>query len=334
MERRVFVCERRGLSGLVARTEELSELAPHEVRVQVKAIGLNFADVFSILGMYTAAPKRPFVPGLEFAGVVDAVGCDVTAFKIGERVMGVQKFGAYATALNVDARLVRRIPDNWSIEEGAAYLVAHLTAYYGLIDQCRLRQGETVLIQSAAGAVGLAALHIAKAHGCFVIGAVGSEAKRAFCLQQGYNECIVRGHQFKHTLRTALGDRPLDVVMETMGGATFEDSYELLAPRGRIALYGYAQYMPHSPLSYLSGLWRYVRRPRVDTFRLNNRLVAGFNLIYLFDHVDDMGRYVDELLRLCADKPHIGATYSFDELPKALEALKSGKTVGKMVVTV
>ena len=146
------------------------------------------------------------------------------------------------------------MPEDWSFEGGAAHIVASLTAYYGLIDQCRLKKGETVLIQSAAGGVGLAALAIAKKYGCYAIGAVGSESKKEFCIQRGCDAVIVRSGSFKKDLQKALGNRKLNVVMEAIGGQTFRDSFSLLAPRGRIAIYGFAEYMPHSLLSYVAGL--------------------------------------------------------------------------------
>jgi NADPH:quinone reductase-like Zn-dependent oxidoreductase len=334
MEREVYISERRGIAGLVKKTETIPPPKPHEVQIAVRAIGLNFADVFCVLGMYEAAPKYPYIPGLEYAGIVEAVGENVTHFKKGDRVMGVTLFGAYATAINVDAGFVRPLPSDWSFEEGAAYLVASLTAYYGLVDQCRLQRSETVLIQSAAGGVGLAALSIAKKYGCYVIGAVGSEEKKEFCLEKGYDAVIVRDELFKMKLKAALAGRELNVVMESIGGKAFTDCYEMLAPRGRIAVYGYAAFMPKNIFSYIGLLWRYLRRPRVDTFNLNNRTVAGFNLIYLFDKADLIRNYADEIDALGIGKPLIGESFKFENLPEAVELLKSGKTTRKMVVTV
>lgn len=334
MRRTAYYCHPGNLRNLERRDEELAAPLPHEVQVEVRAVGLNFADVFAILGLYEAAPKTPFIPGLEYSGIVDAVGDNVTDFKRGDRVMGVSFFGAYATALNVDARFVRHIPVGWTFEDGAACIVASLTAYYGLIDQCRLKKGETVLIQSAAGGVGLAALKIAKKYGCFVIGAVGSESKRSFCMEQGYDRVVVRGRTFKRQLQDSLAGRELNVVMEAIGGQAFKDSYALLAPRGRIAIYGFAEFMPKNVFSYVAGIWKYLRRPRIDTLNLNNRLVAGFNLIYLFSHVEDIKKYVDEIDALGVGKPYIGAAYPFEELPAALSALKSRETVGKVVVKI
>lgn len=334
MRRTIYVSERLGIQGLRRQEQELAAPGDNEVQVEVRAIGLNFADVFSVLGLYAAAPRRPFTPGIEFSGVIASVGSGVRGYEIGDRVMGVRFFGAYTTALNVDAELVRRIPDDWSFEDGAGHIVATLTAYYGLVDQCRLKRGETVLIQSAAGAVGLAALSIAKKFDCHVIGTVGARSKEDLCRHRGYDAIVVRGREFRKDLERSLAGRELDVIMDSVGGSTFGQSFSYLAPRGRAAVYGFAELMPYSALSYISMVWKYLRRPRIDTMQLNNRMIAGFNLIYLFDKADEIGAYLEEIAALNIGKPYIGATYSFEEIPQALASLRSGKTSGKIIVIV
>ena len=149
-----------------------------EVLVNVRCIGLNFADVFSVLGLYSATPKGEFVPGLEFSGVVAAVGSEPTSdgmttvefatveareraereaslFKPGDRVSGVVRFGAYSTSILAPAHQLRKIPKDWSFEEGAAFNVQALTSYYGLKELGNVRRGQTVLVHSCAGGCGL-----------------------------------------------------------------------------------------------------------------------------------------------------------------------------------
>ena len=149
--------------------DTLAEPAPNEVTVAVKSIGLNFADVFTIWGLYKAAPKDVFTPGLEYAGTIIKVGSEVQDLEIGTRVMGVTRFGAYTTHLNIDQRYVVPIPSSWSYQEGAAYLVQVLTAYYGLKELGNLKDEQTVLIHSGGGGVGLLANRIAKKKNAFTI---------------------------------------------------------------------------------------------------------------------------------------------------------------------
>jgi alcohol dehydrogenase len=154
--------------------EEIPVLEKHEVQVQVKAIGLNFADIFAVLGLYGATPEGSFIPGLEYAGIVSKVGDEVKGIEQGQQVMGVTRFGAYTTHLNIDQKYIIPLPEGWSFEEGAAYLVQVLTAYYALSELGGIKPGATVLIQSAAGGVGLWANRIAKQYEAYTIGCVGS----------------------------------------------------------------------------------------------------------------------------------------------------------------
>lgn len=316
------------------RTESLSDPQSNEVQIKIRAIGINFADAFSILGLYEAAPKGEFVPGLEFSGEIINIGSSVQRFKMGQRVMGVSRFGAYTTHLNVDQAYLLPLQDSWSFEEGAAYIVQTLTAYYGLVTLGRIALKETLLVQSAAGGVGLAALKIAKKHNCFVIGIVGDGSKIDFCKQQGYDEVFVRDTFLKGNLRRALGNRSLDVVMECIGGTVFEECLSLLSSQGRMIVYGFSRYMPKGKPSFLHLALQYLRRPKLDVENLNNRSVAVFNLINLFEKTDQMKRLLEETDGLGLTKPYIGHEYTFQKLPEAIQALRSGKTVGKVIVRV
>ena len=147
---------------LKLRTETLEEPGPDEVCVRVRAIGLNFADVFAMQGLYSATPAGSFIPGLEFAGEIVAVGASVGDWRVGDRVMGVTKFGGYVSHINSHHRYVIPLPDQWSYEQGAGFLVQGLTAYYALQELGNLKPGMTVLIHSAAGGVGILANRICK----------------------------------------------------------------------------------------------------------------------------------------------------------------------------
>ena len=155
MLRHAYRLHSGSLSKMKLVEEQLPDPGPGEATIAVKAIGLNFADIFAIWGLYSATPAGEFVPGLEYAGVVARVGAGVTHLREGDEVMGVIRFGAYATHLNIDARYVLPLPPGWSFEEGAAYPVQALTAYYSLKELGTIRQSHTVLIHSAAGGVGI-----------------------------------------------------------------------------------------------------------------------------------------------------------------------------------
>ncbi len=325
------------LKNLKIIEETLSDPADNEVTIEVYSIGLNFADLFAIWGLYSATPKGEFVPGLEFSGVVVAVGKDVKQIKINDRVMGVTRFGAYTTHLNIDHRYVIPLPEGWSFPEGAGFLVQMLTAYYGLINLGNLQQNQTVLIHSGAGGVGLFANKIAKKYNAFTIGTVGSASKVDFLKKAGYDKVIVRGDDFKEKLKASLSGRDLNIVMECIGGKIFMAGYSAMAPMGRMIVYGSARYAsPGDKPNYLKMMYQFFTRPKIDPQKMieNNKGIFGFNLIWLYDQVELMHQILNEVQQLKIEKPYIGNQFDFENLKDAMKLFQSGKTIGKVVVNV
>ena len=337
MRRKSFRISKAGsLNNIRLVEEKLREPEENEVTIEVKAIGLNFADLFAIQGLYSATPKGSFIPGLEYSGIVTKKGKNVQEFEIGSRVMGAIKFGAYTTHLNIDPRYIIKLPEDWSFEEGASFIVQSLTAYYSLVELGNIKQDYTVLIHSAAGGVGIYANRIAKIYNAFTIGTIGSELKRNFLINEGYDEIIFRSNNFSKKLRHILEDRKLNIVLESIGGKIFEDSFKLLAPSGRIIIYGGAQFMSHSAKpDYLKLIPKYLFRPRVDPLSLSNlnKSIMGFNLIYLWDRPNELKVMIKNILEMNLKKPHVGKVYSFRNLMEALRYFQSGRSIGKVVVT-
>ena len=336
MNRKVYRIRKAGsLNNIGLIEEELPEPADNELMIEVRAIGFNFADLFAIQGLYSATPKGSFTPGLEYSGLIIQTGKDVSDFRVNDKVMGVIKFGAYTTHINIDHRYVQKLPIDWTFEEGAAFIVQSLTAYYALIKLGNIKDNDTVLIHSAAGGVGIYANRIAKKFNAFTIGTVGNNSKTEFLINEGYDSVIVRDNNFNEKLKQCLGERKLNIVLESIGGKIFKDSFDLLSPSGRLIIYGGAQFMSHSARpNYLKLLFQYLTRPKVDPLSLSdtNRSIMGFNLIYLWDKPDMMKRMLSNILNLDIKKPYIGSTFSFDKLPEALKLFQSGKTIGKVVV--
>ena len=326
------------ITNLKISKEEIAPPDEEEVLIEVQSIGLNFADVFAILGLYSATPKGSFIPGLEFSGLVLEVGSGVSAFKAGDRVMGVTRFGAYSNMICVDYRYVIPLTADWSFEEGASYLVQMLTAYYGLKHLGDIQDGKTVLIHSAAGGVGIWANRIAKAYQCFTVGSVGSASKKEITTREGYDAAIVRRNDtFKSDIIDALQGRPLDLIMECIGGSIMRQGFDLLAPMGRLIVYGSAHYGGTGNRPFWPKLiWKYLNRPKIDPQNMirQNKSVMAFNLIYLFDHIHLMHAVLEEIRSLHLGRPIIGETYSFDQLPTAIKHFQSGQTVGKVVVNI
>lgn len=326
------------LSRMKLVTEKLPTLQPHEARVHVKAIGLNFADVFAIKGLYSATPKGSFVPGLEYAGVVEEVGPEVTTVKPGDRVFGVTRFGGYTDTIQIEAKYLMALPGDWSFAQGAALPVQVLTAYYALFPLANLQEGATVLIQSAAGGVGLLANRLAKTKNAYTIGSVGNPNKVDLLRSEGYDQHIIRDEKrFKEQLRDTLKDRELHVILETQGGKVMMDSLANLAPMGRMVSYGSARFQNTGDKpNLLRTAWKWYTRPKIDPMQLTstNRSVMAFNLIYLFERAHLMHEYLQEVAKLNMGPPLVGHEFPFQDLHEAVRLFSTGKTVGKVIVKV
>jgi len=335
MERIFYTLKAGSIKNLRIEKGHLDEPAPDEIQVEVKAIGLNFADIFAIWGLYSATPTGQFTPGLEYSGLVLKTGSSVTNFKAGDRIMGVTRFGAYCSHLNVDHRYMIPLPDDWSFDQGAGYLVQVLTAYYALVYLGNLEKDMVVLIHSAAGGVGIWANRIAKLKGAHTIGTVGSESKFQLLQQEGYDQYLVRSKSFGTDLDRCLGDRELNLIMECIGGKILVEGYERLAPQGRMIAYGSARYAHAGARpNYLKLALTYFSRPKIDPQKMieQNKAVMGFNLIWLYSKVELMHRVLREIRALELGQPLVGHRYPFDELPDALTFFKTGKSTGKIVV--
>jgi NADPH:quinone reductase-like Zn-dependent oxidoreductase len=338
MKRKVYRIKRPGsINRLKINEEELPEPADKEITVEIKSIGLNFADVFTILGLYKAAEKSDIIPGLEFSGIVINKGKFANDFNIGDKVYCASKFGAYVSHINIHQFYAMKLPDDWTFEEGAAFIVQSLTAYYALVVLGEINSGKTVLIHSAAGGVGINANRIAKKFSAFNIGTVGSESKTGLLKSEGYDAVIIRDKNLKENILQSLDGRKLDIVLDTVGSKVFKTSFDLLAPMGRIIVYGAGAYSTGKLSSnYFKLAYKYLTRPKVDPLRMieQNRAVMAFNLIWLYEKKEYLKSLLNEIIKLNLSKPLISQRYSFQNLPEALMKLKSGTTTGKVVVDI
>ncbi|MBM4233199.1 MAG: zinc-binding dehydrogenase [Gammaproteobacteria bacterium] len=333
-------------AGSLARLKLIEEPLPPpgsgEVQVEVEAIGINFADVFACLGLYSATPKGSFVPGLECAGRIRRLGSRVTGWQEGDAVIVLTRFGGYTTHLNVDARTLWPIPAGWTFEEAAAYPVQALTAWYGLRPLGNARAGSAVLVQSAAGGVGLNALHALQRIGARPVAVVGSAGKRDWLIDHfGLDPAtvVIRGPGLDTALDAALAHlaKPgFDVVLDAVYGEGFRLAFKRLAPEGRYVLYGAADFMDGGRRpNFLKLAWRYLRRPRLDPLAMisQNRGFLAFNLIWLWEQADRLPESMRATFALIVERPHIGAIYRFDEAHAALAAIQSGHTTGKLILS-
>jgi len=335
-QRAVWRIDKAGdITDLRLLNDDLADLASDMVRVQVQAVGLNFADIFALTGLYSATPKGAFIPGLEFSGIVIDNRDAQSQLNVGDRVMGCIRFGAYATVVDVAASQLTRLPDDWSFAQGAAFLVQTFTAWYALRELGNVKAGQLALIHSAAGGVGLQALQLCKAFGVNVIGSVGDATKQQWLRQQGWREVIIRDAQFADNLQHAIGERELRVVLDGVGGKTQQQSFEALAPCGRLIVFGAAEFTPGKRRpNWMKIAWRYFRRPRYEVLNMisANKSVMAFNLIWLWQKRELFDQMNRELAVLHLPPPHIGHRDDFTQAAEAIEKLRSGTSFGKIVL--
>jgi NADPH:quinone reductase-like Zn-dependent oxidoreductase len=256
-----------------------------EVRIRVRAAGVNFADVLARLGLYPDAPKPPLVVGYEVAGHVDAIGGSVTGFTEGDRVVALTRFGGYSDVVVVPARQTFHFPDSLSDSEAAAVPVTYLTAALALYRMAALAPGETVLVHNAGGGVGIAATQLARLRRATVIGTASAfkhDALRSF----GVDHAIDYRHaNVIDEVRKLTKGRGVDVILDPIGGTSFTSSYRMLAPLGRLIIFGLSAAAPAERRSLWRAFVAWKSTPRFDPLSLinRNRGVFGLHVGHLWD---------------------------------------------------
>lgn len=249
-----WLCESpTGVDALVWKEVPTPDPKSDEIRVAVKAASLNFPDLLIIQGKYQIKPSLPFVPGTEFAGVVDAVGDGVEGFKPGDAVAAFAGTGGFASHACIPASLAMALPANFKLEEAAAFICTYATSHHALLDRAALQPNETVLILGAAGGVGTAAIQIAKAAGARVIAAASTDEKCARCIELGADATINYSHgNLRDELKVLTASRGPDVIYDPVGGDLAEAAFRSIAWRGRYLVVGFAQgQIPVLPLNLI-----------------------------------------------------------------------------------
>jgi NADPH2:quinone reductase len=297
------------------------EVRPGMILLRVRAAGINFADTLFRQGQYAITPKLPDTPGLEAAGEIEAVGNGVSGLKTGMRVaaLGAKTYAEYALA---PAAQVIPLPDFVSFEQGAAFPVQTLTAWHMLHTSHRTGPGQTVIVHSAAGGVGIVAVQIAKAAGARVIGTVSSEAKAKLAREYGADDVInYATHDFAAEAMRLTSDRGVDLILDAVGATTFEKGLGCLAPFGHIILYGRSGGAPQ-PLNLFKLFEKSLK-------------VSGFVLYTLSALPDVMRGGIESSFRLIQEKKLrllVGRSFPLAQAAEAHRFMESRGSVGKLVL--
>lgn len=296
-----------------------------EVRVKVAAAAVNFPDLLMTRGAYQLKPPLPFTQGLEFSGVVDAVGPNVTAWRVGDEVMGgnAQGHGAMAEYAIGQALKMRRKPSGLNWEEASAYAVTYVSAYVGLMQCAKVQPGEWVLVHGAAGGVGLAAVDMAKALGARVIAAASTEEKRQAIARIYAPDAVISSEAgFREEVKRITGGAGADVIFDPVGGDIFDESTRCIAFGGRLLVVGFT-----------SG--------RIATMATNIALIKGFSVMGVrageyCRRFPDRGQLcysaIDRMAEAGVIRPHIDRVLDLADWREGYELLDQRKVVGKVVL--
>jgi NADPH:quinone reductase-like Zn-dependent oxidoreductase len=311
--------------------------SPGELRIRVRASGVNFSDVLSRLGLYPDAPKPPLVVGYEVAGHVDAIGSAVTGFAAGDRVVALTRFGGYSDVVVVPAVQCFRFPGELSDAEAASLPVTYLTAVLALYRMAALAPGETVLVHNAGGGVGIAAVQLARLRRAVVLG-TASPFKHAALRTFGVDHAIDYTHaNVAEEVGRITRGRGVDVILDPIGGSSFTTSYRMLAPLGRLIIFGLSAAAPGETRSWWRAFRAWRATPRFDPLSMinRNRGVFGLHVGHLWSEHAQLAPLMEMLfgeLRAGRLRPVVARTFPLDRAADAHRFMQSRANIGKVVL--
>jgi len=337
--REIVITRHGGPEVMEERARPTPEPGAGDVRIRVKAAGVNFADILTRMGLYPDAPPPPLVAGYEVSGYVDAIGPGPTRHEIGRHVLAVTRFGGYADHEIVPAEFVWSVPAKLSHNEAAAIPIAYLTAVVALYRMANLKAGESLLVHSAGGGVGVAATQLARLRRSIVIG-TASPAKHAALRAMGVDHVLDSGGEdLEGEVARLTNGRGVDVVLDPRGGEHLVESYRMLAPLGRLVVYG-SQALVVGRVRNEEAVQSFLQqRPMFDPMDLmnSNKGVFGLNLAHLWGERRYAAASMEALLTDFAGgrlKAVVAKAFPLARAADAHAFLQDRGNVGKVVLTV
>lgn len=296
-----------------------------EVLIAVHAAGLNFPDTLIIQGKYQFKPPFPFSPGMEVAGVIEAVGSGVTLVKPGDRVMASTGHGGFAEQVTANEQSVHRIPDSMDFVSAAGFPITYGTTYHALVDRAHLKAGEWLLVHGAGGGVGLNAVELGRRLGARVIATAGSDEKLELARTYGAEFLVNYSREkIRDKVKEITGGAGADVIYDPVGGDVFDESMRCIAWEGRLLVIGFASgRIPELPANLVLLKGCEVVGVFWGSFATRDPAHNRANIATMLDWFD-AGQI----------KPHVSATFGLNEVPAAMQALLARKVTGKAVIRV
>jgi NADPH:quinone reductase-like Zn-dependent oxidoreductase len=328
----------------VLQVQEMPDppVGPGEVRITVKAAGINFADTVARVGLYPDAPPVPCVVGYEVAGEIESVGEGVEDHKPGDRVLAGTRFNGYAELVKVPSDMAFPLPKKLSFEEGAAFPVNYATAQGGLVTMGGLEWGDRVLIHAAAGGVGIAATQIAKLHGAEVFG-TASPSKHDAIREQGVDHAIdYRSQDFAEEVMRITDGEGVDVILDALGPTSARKGYRILRPGGCLIIYGASEVSTGEKRNLVAAGRAALKAPFATLpwwksigVMNENKGVFGLNMLHWWDREGNLDRMIQPLLRRLQDgdlRPVVAEAFSFEQAPDAHRFIAERRNIGKVVL--
>jgi NADPH:quinone reductase-like Zn-dependent oxidoreductase len=318
-------------------------VGPGEVRIAVKAAGINFADTMARVGLYPEAPKPPCVLGYEVAGEVESVGTGVDAVKLGDRVMAGTRFGGQASMVSVPEGQVIPLDDSFSYEQGAAFPVNYSTAYVALVIMGGLREGERALIHAAAGGVGISATQIARSRGAEIFGTASASKHEAISAQGVDHPIDYRTTDFEQEVRRITDGEGVDLIMDATGPTNFRKDYRLLREGGRLIMYGASELATQQGRSIPTLARNLMRMPMATmpwwkslSILSENKGVFGLNMLAWQDR-EGLDRVIEPLSKEVEERtikidPVVAEAFPFDRAGDAHRFIAERRNIGKVVL--
>jgi synaptic vesicle membrane protein VAT-1 len=324
----------------VLQIRELPDPEPQsgEVRIRVRAAGLNFAEVSARQGLYPDAPKPPMVVGYEVAGTIDALGPNAVGFAKGDRVWALTRFGGHAELACTPAAWVRKMPAALAFEKAAAIPVVYATAALLVSDYGHVMEGERVLIHMAAGGVGLAAIQLCRQIPGVTLFGTASASKHGFLREQGLHHPIdYRTLDYEAEVLKLTEGHGVHVILDPMGGEHWKKNYRLLAPLGRLMLFGFSSAQGEGTRNLLSAGLKLLSAPSFKPMALmdRNKAVMGLNLGHLLGEDGRIKRGLDSMVRGIDQgviQPVVDSVFPFSKAADAHRRIESRQNVGKIVL--
>jgi NADPH:quinone reductase-like Zn-dependent oxidoreductase len=317
-------------------------VGPGEVRIAVKAAGINFADTMARVGLYPEAPKPPSVLGYEVAGEVDEVGEGVEEYKPGDRVMAGSRFGGQAELVTVPEDYVMSLPKDISFEQGAAFPVNYGTAQAALVVMGGLKPDERVLIHAAAGGVGISAVQIAKRIGAEIFGTASASKHEAIRAQGVTHPIDYRATDFEEEVRRLTDGDGIDVAMDALGPSSFRKDYRLLRAGGRLIMYGLSEATTSGARNLPRLISSLARMPMATMpwwkslgIMNENKGVFGLNMLAWFDSEGGLDRLSDPLMEGLQKgdfEPVVSEAFPFEQAGDAHKFITERRNIGKVVL--